>query len=137
MRYFTAYPFWDLFWELTVPSFVLALVFAEGTLYFARRKRTKSQVILGGLMFVGSVVAWYVTQPATNPRILRPLAYFVFVAWIVFVPLALLAAGSYFLARARSSLLTHAGVLAMALVVSFVWPFFALSSLCGSGLDCI
>lgn len=133
MSIITQYPFLGL----SLGVFVMSFTFAKALSYIIAQKPYWMQLAAVALTFIGSIGVWYLTQPATNPRVLRPFAYFLFVVWIVAVPLALLAVLSYMASRVRSPLLRNAALVVVAAAVSFVWPFFALSSLCNSGLDCI
>ena len=121
----------------TVAVFVLALAFAECLLFCSSRGLIRMQVAVGGLTLVVWILLWYFVEPSTNPRILRPFVYFLFVLWVVATPLAIVAAGSYLFARIRAAIFRHSAMALMSVVVAIMWPFFALWSLCSSGLDCI
>jgi hypothetical protein len=135
--YVSAYPFWDVFWELPLPVFAVLLLLGEGALHFAGRNRTRAEFILCALVIAGSIAIWYFTQPVTSPRLFRPGAYFLYVAWIMAVPAALLTIVSHALARSRFRLVKHGGVALSAAMLAPAWPIFGLYSICASGLDCI
>jgi hypothetical protein len=135
-RYVVAYP-WDTLWGFLLPVFLISLLLGEAILYFAGRNRTTAELILCALVIAVCAAVWYSTQPMTNPRILRPGAYLLFVVWVMAAPVALLTLVSHALARSRLRAVKHGGVVVSAAALALAWPFFALSSLCASGLDCI
>lgn len=129
---------WPLpFADVMVLVFTMSIIFAEGFSALVRRKGCLIQLGFVCVALVIGVLAFYYLEGTTNPRVLRPIAYFGFVLWSVAVPVVVLAAAAHAIGRIQTVLLRHICLMLGSMCVALIWPFFVLSSLCASGLDCI
>lgn len=118
------------------PFYLLALVYSEGAVYLVSHRPR-----FLWLWAVGAIgLLLYLEYWSTGPSYVletRPFAFFLVMLWIVSVPVAVVSATSFLIARVRRHVVQQILILATSAAVVFFWPEFALFSVCTSRLDCL
>ena len=119
------------------PLLLAALSFVEVSAFCAARKFFRFQLLIGAAAFVSCVVLFYATDPPSYAKLTRPFAYFLVVVWVTAIPLVALSAGATLLVKVRATVWRQLGLTALSVGVIAALPFFALMSICASGVDCV
>jgi len=120
-------------------ALLIAIVFCEGAVLLLIKRRyaalglcALATVCLLFALWVWSEAPW---QWRVSPE--RDVAPYLLGLWLVAVPVAALSASSFALARLRRPLWRHMGALVVSVAAVSFYPFFALYSVCATGLDCL
>ena len=122
---------------LIVLILVLAIAFCEASVLLLGDRRYAAQPVIALVVACALFVSWLVLE---NPWQVFPDKKFASVllgVWIATVPVAVLSVLAFGFSRICHAFWRHLGVLLASGGVVYLYPWFALLSVCASGLDCI
>jgi len=117
------------------PFYLLALAYLEGAVYLSRGLRYLAPWTLAAIAVLLCIEYWF--SGSSYVREAHPLLSFLVILWIVSVPVLALSAASLLILRVGRHAARQILILGTVALVVFFWPWFALHSVCASGLDCL
>lgn len=116
---------------------LVAIVFCEVALLFFAEKRYAVQAVMAIATVCLLFALWIWVETPWQIFSERKAASSLLGIWIVAAPVAVLSVLALCLSKLRQPIWRHLGVLVLGPGVVYVYPWFVLSSVCASGLDCV
>jgi hypothetical protein len=116
---------------------LIALIYCEVALLFFEQKRYARQGILAAVTVcvLFALWSWFETPWQVFPD--RRMASSLLGLWTVAIPVAVLSVLALGASKLRRPSLRHLAVFLLCPIIVYLYPWFALISVCVSGLDCI
>jgi hypothetical protein len=114
-----------------------AIVFSEASLLLLSDERFAAQSILALGTVCVLFLSWFLVEDPWHVVPDRKITTVLLGLWTVSGPVIVLSVLSFAFSRLRHPLWRHLGVLLASVAVVYLYPMFALLSVCASGIDCI
>ena len=122
--------------EHMLPYYLLAFVVGEALLWLREKRGLRVEILAAaGVCVVLTTLSWFVSPSWSAEN--RPVLLAIVLLLSITAPVGVLVIANQYLIRIRNLAIKHTALSSVVVVTMFLWPLWALSVTCASGLDCL